>query len=136
MMNAFFYFREIDVIIYDYLSLKYAHSRDRDCTIRVLQLKNAQVGVALSFNKQSTWKRRLNLAAISLVNTGSSDTITNKWFKFQNCINKNTFYSLDITRMSALFVWVSVGILGCIIIFTIAFFIRCTKSRFHASGNQ
>ena len=109
--------------------MKYAQSHDRDCSIKTLQLTNAQVGIALSFNKQSSWKRRFNLASINLVNSGKSDIIKDKWFKAQNCVSKNVFYSLDIVKMSSLFVWLSIGVLGCFIIFFMVFIIGCTKNK-------
>ena len=122
-----FFPRKIDMIIYDYHSLAYTQSMDRECDIKILQLQNAQVGIGLSFSKKSTWKRRFNLAVISMVNSGQSDTIASQWFKLQHCVKTNNFYSLDIRRMASLFIWLSIGILGCVMIFAIVFFIRCLR---------
>eukprot|EP00795_Rhopilema_esculentum_P013271 gene13271-4104_t len=95
--------KEVDLILYDYYSIAYTQALDRDCMIKVLRLNDAEMGVGLTFSKTFAWKRRLNLAAIDISNSGKSDDFVQKWFNQQICRSSNIFYSLDIKRMSLLY---------------------------------
>ena len=96
--------------------------------IKVLRLPDAEMGVGLTFSKTFAWKRRFNLAAIDISNSGKSDDIVKRWFNQQICRSSNIFYSLDIKRMSLLFVWLSVGILACVVIMFIVVSIKKIKT--------
>ena len=101
----------------DFDALAYEASHDKNCTMQAMPLKEKELGFAVSYNNKSTWKRRLNMGAMDLAHSGKADSLAKKWFTSSQCIHASSFSALDVTRMKALFIWLSAGIAGCLGIF-------------------
>ena len=93
-----------------------------------MQLKNKELGLAVSYNNKSTWSRRLDVGAMDLSHSGKADLIAKKWFTSLKCTHASNFSALDVSRMKTLFVGLAVGIFGCLGILVISVWVRkCEK---------
>eukprot|EP00794_Sanderia_malayensis_P008670 gene8670-9606_t len=67
---------EIDFFFSDYLSLTTtAAAMDSQCTFKVVKIETEFGGLGFSFRRGSPWKRKLNLAAVSMVDSGRKDQL-------------------------------------------------------------
>ena len=116
-----YFSRNVDLVISDFNALALRAAEDKSCSIKVIPLKEKEMGMAVSYNNKSTWSRRLNMGAMDLAHSGKADSLAKKWFTSSQCIHASNFSALDVTRMKALFIWLSAGIAGClgILVFTV-----------------
>eukprot|EP00794_Sanderia_malayensis_P009488 gene9488-10479_t len=106
--------RKIDFFFSDYLSLTTTAAKiDSECTFKVVKVESDFGGLGISFKKGSPWKRKLNLAAVGMVDSGRKDQLVKFWFGDGKCKPINQFFSLDKKHFAKLFIWLFSGIISC-----------------------
>ncbi|XP_065051648.1 uncharacterized protein LOC135681232 isoform X2 [Rhopilema esculentum] len=108
--------REIDLVMSEQPTLRYYASIDHSCSLKVIELKDRDLAVAVVARKNWSWRRRINTAINDIVASGNADYIYAKWFGKAPCKRTNTFFSLDIMRLKDLFVLLAGFMAGCIFV--------------------
>ena len=112
--------REFDVFIYDYRTLTYIASNDKDCSLKTVKLSKI-ISYTIASRKSWTWKRRVDTAVSHIIDSGEVDHLNTEWFGKGSCKGKNTFYSIDIVKLLGLFVILSVSVLTAAVVMAIEF---------------
>ncbi|XP_065051640.1 glutamate [NMDA] receptor subunit 1-like isoform X4 [Rhopilema esculentum] len=128
--------KDIDIVFGDYLGLVYEAARDKNCALKEMQLKNMELGLAVSYNNKSTWRRRLDVGAMDLSHSGKADLIAKKWFSSPKCNHASNFSALDVSRMKTLFMWLAVGIFGCLGILFFSVWVRKCEKLYYLKAEQ
>ncbi len=119
----------------DYLSLTSTAQKDRECTFHVVKADSNFAYLGILFQKGSPLKRKLNVAAAGLTNSGKKDRIFNFWLGNGKCSKSNDFYPLELSHFKNLFILVSYGLIACLCILVVSLSWKCVK-RYREMSNS
>eukprot|EP00794_Sanderia_malayensis_P010297 gene10297-11359_t len=107
---------KIHFFMSDYISLVHSLRISKDCSMRVVKADSSYAPLGFGFKKNSPLKRKIEIAAQSLVSSGKKDRLLKFWFSFgkdSSCRANNAFYELGIHHVANLFILACYAICAC-----------------------
>lgn len=112
-MCSLFYYRELDVLIADHISLQYESLNDPSCRLKVVGEPFAMSGAAIAVKKGSPWFPKFNVVLQKLKSKGLTDFIQKFWVSRYKCINEKPPTQLKIQDLSGLFLQLAIAVMAC-----------------------
>ena len=116
------FFREINGLVGDYLSLSQVANKDPNCSFSLAGPNFFNFGLGLALPKASPWISDVNQAVLKHQENGTIQTIEKRWFNKNSCDSK-PFTALGIINFSGLFMTVVVVLGFCVFAVLAEFFI-------------
>lgn len=110
---ALLFYRELDVLIADHISLQYESLNDPSCRLKVVGDPFAMSGAAIAVKKGSPWFPKFNVVIQKLKSRGLTDFIQKFWVSKYKCINEKPPTQLKIQDLSGLFLQLAIAVMAC-----------------------